>query len=64
MTIIGLVIWILILGVIAYLVRAYAPIPEGFKKLIYVVLIVIAILITLQAFGLLGDLNATVPRLR
>lgn len=64
MTILAVVVWIIILGFVAYIVRAYAPIPEGFKKLIYAVLIVIAVLIALQAFGLLGVLDATVPKLR
>lgn len=59
-----MVVWIVILGVVCWLVNAYAPMGPGWKKLVTVILIVCACLITLHAFGLLGDLNATVPKLR
>ena len=64
MTIIALLVWVFILGLIVYLVYKYATIPAGFKALIYCICIVIAIIVTLSAFGLLHDLNAQVPKLR
>jgi hypothetical protein len=63
MTIIGLVVILVILGVIGWLVNTKAPISAGFKLLINIVLIVIASLIVLKAFGLLGDLDMQVPKL-
>jgi hypothetical protein len=63
MTILSLVLWLLVLGVIVYLVYRYAPVPAGFKTLIYVVVMAIAVLIVLRAFGLMPDLDATVPKI-
>jgi len=63
MSIIALLVWIAILGFVVFLTYKYLPIPAGFKTLIYVVSIVIALLITLHAFGLFADLHASVPHL-
>ncbi len=64
MSIIGLLVIILLLGLVCYAVYRFAPIPAGFKTLIYFILMAIAILVTLNAFGLLGSLNTSVPHLR
>jgi hypothetical protein len=63
MTIFGLVILILALGFVCWCVFKFGTeIPAGFKNLIYIVLIAVAILYTLSAFGILGSLNAPIPR--
>lgn len=64
MSLLGLIVLICVLGFIAWLVNAYIPIPAPFKTLIMVILIVIAVLVTLNAFGLLGNLDMAVPRVR
>lgn len=64
MTVIGLVILIVVIGLVAWIVNSYIPIPQPFKTLINVVLIIVAVLVTLSAFGILGSLNTSVPRLR
>ena len=64
MSIIGLIIIIFLLGLLAWAIYRFAPIPQGFKTLCYFILMAIAILVTLNAFGLLGSLNTQVPRLR
>jgi hypothetical protein len=64
MTILSLILWILVLGVIVYLVYRFAPIPAGFKTAVYVICMAIAVLITLRAFGIMPDLDATVPRVK
>lgn len=63
MTIAGLVLIILALGFVCWCVFKFGTeIPTGFKNLIYVVLIVICIIYVLSAFGVLGSLNAPVPK--
>lgn len=64
MTILGLIITLVVLGIIGWLVNSYIPMSQGIKTVINVVLIVIALLITLKAFGVIGDLNQEVPKLR
>lgn len=60
---IELLIWIVIIGLIVFLVNRYAPIPQGFKTLIYVVCIIWAILLVLNTFGFtLGSVPA--PRVK
>jgi hypothetical protein len=62
MSIFGLLFIILILGFITYAVYRWAPIPAGFKAAVYFVCIAIVIMSVLYAFGIMPDLNATVPR--
>lgn len=64
MTIIGLVVVIIVLGLIAWVVNTYIPIPQAFKTIINIVLIIIALLVVLSAFGLLGSMNQSVPHLK
>lgn len=63
MTILGLIVVICLLGLLGWAVTTCIPMPQPFKNLIIVVLVVVAVLITLNAFGLLGNLNVNVPRL-
>jgi hypothetical protein len=64
MSVLGLIIILFLLGLLCWVVYRFAPIPAGFKTLIYFVLMAIAILLVLQAFGLLGSLNMQVPHVR
>lgn len=64
MTIIGLIVILVVLGVVGWLINTYIPMSQGIKTVINVALIIIALLITLNAFGLLGSLNGPVPKLR
>jgi hypothetical protein len=58
-----LIIWIVCIGLIAYAVNRYAPIPVGMKTLIYVICIVWAVLLTLHAFGIsLGSVPSPTVR--
>jgi len=52
MNLIVLIVYIVILGLIVYGVRTYAPIPNGFKVLTYIVCFVVALALVLNAFGL------------
>lgn len=64
MSIIGLLVILAVLGVAAWFVNSKLPISAGFKTLINVVLIVIAILLCLVAFGVWDEVRAMkVPRI-
>lgn len=64
MSVIGLVVLIVVIGLVAWIVNSYLPIPQPFKTIINVVLIVVALIVVLNAFGLMGGLNTSVPHLR
>lgn len=52
-----LIVWILILGLIVGAVYRWAPIPQGFKVLVYIVCAILAISLVLNFFGInIGDL--------
>jgi len=64
MTIVTLVLWLLALGVAGWLINSYIPLQDGIKRILNIVLVVIAILIVLYAFGILPMGNKLVPQLR
>jgi hypothetical protein len=52
MGIFTLIFWIVFCGLIWYAVARWAPIPAGFKTLIYVILCVVVLFMCLAAFGI------------
>jgi hypothetical protein len=64
MSIIGLLFFIALVGLVAWALTALIPMPQGIKTAIYVVALIIVVLIAAHAFGLTGDLNTRVPQLR
>ena len=64
MSIIGLLVFIALVGLVAWLLIRLIPMPAEIQKIIVVVAVVIALLIVLDAFGLLGSIqNVQVPRI-
>ncbi len=64
MSLIGLIVAILILGVVMYFVNMI-PMQQQIKLILNIVVIACLILFVLQAFGLLTGLNSiTVPQVR
>jgi len=57
MSFIALIVTIALVGLLVWAVTTYIPMPEGFKKLIYVVAIVVIGLWLLSVFGLMGELH-------
>ena len=49
----SLILVLVVLGFIVYLINAYAPIDPSFKRIITFVVLFVAVLWVLQAFGLL-----------
>lgn len=64
MSIIGLLVCVALIGLVTWALTALIPMPQGIKTALYVIAIVIVVLVACHAFGLMGDLNTPVPRLR
>jgi hypothetical protein len=54
MSIIGVVITLMIIGVLLWLVNAYIPMDAKIKKILNIVVVIAVILWLLYAFGVLG----------
>lgn len=64
MTLIGLVVFIIVVGVLLWAVNTYIPMAPPIARILNVVVVLVLILIVLQAFGLLPFLDRPVPSLR
>lgn len=60
MSLISLIVVLAIVGFVLWLVLTYIPMPDVFKKVILVVIVLVLILWLLQVFGITGP---SVPRL-
>lgn len=57
MTLIGLLVFLIVIGLVFWVVKTLAGafgIPAPIVQVIYVVLVIVAVLYLLQAFGLIG----------
>ncbi len=52
-----LILTIALIGLLVWAVTSFIPMPEGFKKVIYAVGIIIVILMALSAFGVAVPLH-------
>ncbi len=57
MPLIQLVIVLVVLGVILWAINTYIPMNATIKKILNVVVILVAVLYVLSAFGVLGSLS-------
>lgn len=57
MSVLALVLILCFLGVVAWLINAKAPIGPTFKMIINIVLIVVAIILCLSAFGVWDEVR-------
>ncbi len=65
MSLIGLVVLLIVIGVLLYCVNSMIPMDPKIKMIINVVVVLCVVLFVLQAFGLLSGLNTiTVPQVR
>ncbi len=65
MSIIGLLVILALIGLVAWLLVRFVPMPAQMQTVITAAAVVIAILILLQALGLIPiSLNQPVPRVR
>jgi hypothetical protein len=57
MTLIGLVITLLIVGLLLWLINTYVPMQPTIKNILNIVVIIFVIIWLIQALGLLGPLG-------
>ena len=62
MTLIALLIFLIIIGVLLYLINQLIPMDANIKMIINVVVILVVLLWLLQVFGLLGSINIRIPQ--
>ncbi|HUX61539.1 MAG TPA: Thivi_2564 family membrane protein [Ignavibacteriaceae bacterium] len=58
MSLIGLVIVLIVVGVVLWLINSYIPMQSTIKKILNAVVIIVVVLWLLRAFGLLESLQA------
>jgi hypothetical protein len=57
MSLIGLVLTLVVVGILLWLLNNYVPMDHKIKTIINVVVVIVVILWVLQAFGVLGSLR-------
>jgi hypothetical protein len=57
MSLIGLVITLVVVGVLLWLLNNYVPMDGKIKRIINIVVVIVVIIWLLQVFGLLGSLQ-------
>lgn len=57
MSIIQLIVTLVVVGVIMWLVNAYIPMQNTIKQILNVVIVIVAILFVLSAFGILRSFS-------
>ena len=57
MSLIGVVLTLVVVGVLLWLLNTYVPMDGKIKSIINVVVVIVVVIWLLQAFGLLGSLQ-------
>jgi hypothetical protein len=57
MSLIGLVLTLVIVGVLLWLINNYVPMDSKIKTIVNVVVVIVVVIWVLQAFGILGSLR-------
>jgi hypothetical protein len=58
MSLIGLVLTLVVVGVLLWLLNNYVPMDGKIKSIINIVVVIVVVIWLLQAFGLLGSLQS------
>jgi hypothetical protein len=57
MSLIGLIITLVVVGVVLWLINNYVPMDPKIKTILNVVVVIVVVVWLLQAFGILGSLR-------
>jgi hypothetical protein len=57
MSLIGLILTLVVVGVLLWLLNNYIPMDGKIKRILNVVVVIVVVIWLLQAFGLLGSLQ-------
>jgi hypothetical protein len=65
MTLVGIVVVLVLVGLILWLINTYIPMAGAIKSLLNIVVFVIVLIWLLQGFGLIGPINGLhIPNLK
>ena len=65
MTLVGIVLVLIIVGLVLWLINTYIPMAGAIKSLLNIVVFVVVLIWILQVFGLIGPLNGVhIPSLK
>jgi hypothetical protein len=65
MTLIGIVVVLVVVGLILWLINTYIPMAGAIKSLLNIVVFVVVLIWLLQVFGLIGPINGVhIPNLK
>jgi len=65
MTLVGIVVVLVVVGLILWLINTYIPMAGGIKSLLNVVVFVVVLIWLLQIFGLIGPIQGVhIPNLK
>jgi hypothetical protein len=65
MTLVGIVVVLIIVGLVLWLINTYIPMAGAIKSLLNIVVFVVVLIWILQVFGLIGPLNGVhIPNLK
>lgn len=60
----NLVFWLILIGVLLWVVNQYVPMDAKIKKILNIVVVICVVLYLLWAFGVLPVHDAPIPKLR
>ena len=65
MTLVGIVVVLVVVGLILWLINTYIPMAGGMKSLLNIVVFVVVLIWLLQVFGLIGPIKGLhIPNLK
>ncbi len=57
MTLVGIVVVLVVIGLILWLINTYIPMAGAIKSLLNIIVFVVVLIWVLQVFGLIGPIN-------
>jgi len=64
MSLIGLVVMLVVVGVVLWLINTYIPMDHKIKTILNVVVVIVVVVWLLQAFGVLGSMGSMMGSMR
>lgn len=65
MTLVGIVVILVVVGLILWLINTYIPMAGAIKSLLNIVVFIVVLVWLLQVFGLIGPINGVhIPALK
>ena len=58
MSLIGIVLAVIVVGVLLWLVETYVPMPVVIKRILEAIVVIVLVVWLLQVFGILGAVNS------